>query len=172
MTDFRLQQQLGATHNQDAETASHIRLSEQQVISKFVSERTRAAWPCVQVELEPFVAHVASILDRSLPLDQALAQMSIEDLFLAYACSQQNSGALAAFTREFETELNVVCARFRVGRDDLDDIRQSLWNKLFIPCGESPPVISKYSGQGQLRHWFRTAASSTACCGSSTVSFR
>jgi RNA polymerase sigma-70 factor len=158
MADTGSPQPMRAIQNLGAEAASKGRRSEQQVIYEFLAGRVHAAWPCVHVELAPFVTHVATLLDRSLPMGEALKQLSIEDLFLAYACSVEDAFALATLTREFEAELSAIGAKFRIPSSDLDDIRQTLWNTLFLRTGDSPAVILKYGGKGQLRHWFRVLA--------------
>jgi len=128
------------------------------VITKAI-DRALAAWPDLEVDLAGFVAHVGSHLgagDRGPDAghwDAALAALAIDDLYLAFACAQNNSAALRAFERDLERELRAAFEKLRVPPDRRDDSRQQLWEKLFV--GPPRPRILEYSGRGRLRFWFR-----------------
>jgi len=122
-------------------------------------EKARAAWPDLEVDLDGFVAHVASHLgpgDRGSDAarwEAALGALAIEDLYLAFACAQRSSAALRAFERDHERELRAAFEKLRVPPARRDDSRQQLWEKLFV--GAPRPRILEYSGRGRLRFWFR-----------------
>lgn len=143
------------------DTANPSRLTDQELILRIVSQRIQAAWPHLQTSTGPFVERVASLLDRSLPLTQGLEQLSVEDLYLVHACQQQDPAALVVFTQRFDAELATLGAKFRLASCDLDDIRQLLWDKLFIPGREGSGAIEKYSGKGPLWHWLKVLAART-----------
>ena len=74
-------------------------------------------------------------------------------LYLAFACTQDDTRALRAFERELEGELRAAFAKLRIEPARRDDARQQLWEKLFV--GAPRPRILDYSGRGRLKFWFR-----------------
>jgi len=158
MTDSRSRRSETGSSHLDRKAVSEIRFSEPRISEEKSLERARAAWPQFQIEMDRFAAHLSSVLDHSLPLGEAIEQIVIEDLFLAYACSANDAAALKAFAREYDEELHAITTKLRISRSESDDIRQGLWNKLFLSNGNNPPAILKYGGRGQLRHWFRVLA--------------
>jgi RNA polymerase sigma-70 factor (ECF subfamily) len=98
------------------------------------------------------------MVDQTLPAEDALRQIAIEDLFLAYACSLSDKKALKLFASECDGELRAVANKLRISTSDFDDVRQRLWDKLFLASGDRSPKILEYRGKGQLRHWFRVLA--------------
>jgi len=101
--------------------------------------------------------HLAEKLDAAPELAAALDELAVEDLLLALACARGDPGALAAFDRLHRPELAVALAKLRVPPDRHDDLRQRLWQKLFVGDGGRPRIL-EFSGRGPLQHWFRVAA--------------
>jgi RNA polymerase sigma-70 factor (ECF subfamily) len=115
--------------------------------------RARAAWPDLAVESDGFVSHLAEHLAADAPVD-ALEGLSIEDLYLAFACGTGTPGAVEAFERAYGGELGVAVSRMR-GGPSADDARQLVHQKLFVAAGGSRPKILEYSGRSGLRQWYR-----------------
>jgi RNA polymerase sigma-70 factor (ECF subfamily) len=84
--------------------------------------------------------------------------LAVEDLFLAYACAEGDPIALKFFATECDGELKAVAQKLRISPSDIDDIRQKLWDKLFLESAGHPKKILEYHGAGGLRHWFRVLA--------------
>lgn len=82
---------------------------------------------------------------------------SLLELALAYACSQGSSAALELFATEYGPDFDAIAKRLRISPDAGSDARQRLWERLFVG-GDTPPKILEFRGRGQLRHWFRVAA--------------
>jgi RNA polymerase sigma-70 factor (ECF subfamily) len=127
-------------------------------LAQRIRERALTAWPNLSVNTEPFIARVLACLESMTDTKQVVDSLAIEDLFLAYACSMRSEAALAAFAREFDGEFRSVTNKLRVATSDYDDLRQSLWNKLFLTSETQCPKILEYLGKGPLRHWFRVLA--------------
>lgn len=123
-----------------------------------VAERVKAALPMLRVDLQHFFGWVREILEQNGTSTDAIAGLNVEDLFLAYACSQGDATALQMFERECADELKAVAARLRISEIDRDDIRQKLWDKLFTNGPQRRMRILEYHGAGHLRHWFRVLA--------------
>ena len=141
-----------------ADVSLDRKLSGEQILARRIRERALMAWPNLSVDAEPFIARVLACRESTADTEHAVDSLAIEDLFLAYACSTGNTLALAAFAREFDGEFRSVTNKLHVTASDRDDLRQSLWNKLFLTSETQCPKILEYLGKGPLRHWFRVLA--------------
>ncbi len=108
------------------------------------------AWPSLRLNAAVFEAHVRA---RGDP--QAL---ELEDLYLACACQHHDPLALALFDTEVLPRIDTVVRRYDPSDTFVDEVRQALREKLFLP----PPRIAEYQGQGPLLAWLRAAAARTA----------
>lgn len=125
------------------------------VLNRQVAERVQAAWPKLRVDAAQFAAFLASKLSGGTG-ESALAELAVEDLYLAFACSLGDRAALDAFEREMRRDLEAAFDKMRLTSARRDDARQQLWEKLFV--GPPRPRILDYSGRGKLRFWFRVTA--------------
>lgn len=116
--------------------------------------RVEKAWPGVRVDPAAFLRHLARVVPAEVTGDTALAELQIEDLYLAFACSRGVAGSLEAFDAAYGSELRAAFSKMRIPAGRQDDLRQRLWQKLFLES-EGPPRVLEYSGRGKLRHWFR-----------------
>jgi RNA polymerase sigma-70 factor (ECF subfamily) len=120
------------------------------------AQRVRASHPDYVADLGTFFARLGSLLADGQPREQALSGVCVEDLYLAYATSSQETSAIIALKQEMEPELRAALGRLRVPARQHDDLRQRLWIKLLV--GGDHPKILDYSGRGKLRYWFRVTA--------------
>jgi len=123
------------------------------VLTRQVVERIQAAWPNLRVDLDQFAAFLEGKRAAGAPAEATAESLAVEDLYLAFACSRGDNKALASFDREMRKDLEAAYAKLRVPPDRRDDVRQQLWEKLFV--GPPHPRILDYSGIGRLRFWFR-----------------
>ena len=135
-----------------------VSASDLQPIVAEMARRARTAWPELRVDLAAFFAHVATHWPdpgarTAASLAAGLAGLEVEDLYLAFACTQDDTRALRAFERELEGELRAAFAKLRIEPARRDDARQQLWEKLFV--GAPRPRILDYSGRSRLKFWFR-----------------
>jgi RNA polymerase sigma-70 factor (ECF subfamily) len=114
--------------------------------------RVTAAWPGVEADLAAFFAHLGQLLSDEAW--ESVPALAYEDLYLAFACGAANPAALRTFELEFGPDLRTAGARMRLSPERIEDVRQQLWQKLFVGQG-GPPRILEYSGRGGLRPWFR-----------------
>jgi RNA polymerase sigma-70 factor (ECF subfamily) len=111
-------------------------------------DEARAIWPQVQLAFEAFAARL-----------EGNGRAHAADLYLACACTEQNSVALAEFDRLF-----LRCVRDAVGRIDrshdfIAEVQQILRERLLVGPDAK---IREYRGGGALASWIRTAAVRTA----------
>jgi RNA polymerase sigma-70 factor (ECF subfamily) len=119
-------------------------------------ERLRAPREEYPVDLGTFFSRLGSLLPVGDEREQAVAELCIEDLYLAHASSMHEPRAVLALRQEIEPELQAALGRLRIPTEQHDDLRQRLWEKLLI--GTDRPKILDYSGRGRLRSWFRVTA--------------
>ena len=118
-------------------------------------ERARAAWPEVEVEVQTFVDYLA---ERATPGVDAL---HAEDLYLACACAQGNTAAIAALDMHFVA--GVAPSLARLGDETfIGEVKQLLRHKLLVPEPGARAKIMDYRGQGPLAAWLRVAAARIA----------
>lgn len=118
--------------------------------------RAQATWPQLALPAEVFLRHLAAQV-RGEPLE-ALSALHTDDLFLACACAQGISGALAAFDARFLSQVPSLLAKERLPPAALDEVCQQLRVRYLVAHPEAPPRISAYSGRGRLIGWVRVAA--------------
>jgi RNA polymerase sigma-70 factor (ECF subfamily) len=119
----------------------------------------QAAWPGLSLTSEQFFAHVAARLPEGWPLERALGELRLTDLYLACACATLDEAALKSFDDHYITEVRRALSRAKTNAVSIDDAKQMLREKLFVSRGGDPPAITKYSGRGDLRSWVRVVLS-------------
>lgn len=117
----------------------------------------RRAWPTVQVDPERFVTHVARHLPEGIPVEAALEQMHIEDLYLAHACALRDRNALLAFERHCMHGLETVVSRYCGCSDFAVEVKQRVRERALM-SDAGHPRIEQFSGRGDLRSWTRVIA--------------
>jgi len=114
----------------------------------------RNAWPTLDLSEEAFVRHLAS---RHVT-DEPLENLRAADLYLASACTERVSGAIEAFERAYMSRVGVFLARMRPSAAFVDDVQQTLRERLFVGKDGARPKIAEYSGRGALESWVRVIA--------------
>lgn len=118
-------------------------------------ERVTIAWPDLGDPPDGFFRHALSHLEPSAARATAEA-MHVEDLFLAYCCSQAIPNSLEKFEGQYSGELAAALAKLKT-RAPADEARQLVWRKLFVTEPGKRLKILDYSGKGALRSWYRVA---------------
>jgi RNA polymerase sigma-70 factor (ECF subfamily) len=114
----------------------------------------RAAWPDVDAG-GGFVPYLAERWPERASLDEWLADAHASDLYLACACARRDRAAIAAFDRAHLGAVADYLARSRPDAAFVEDVRQSLREKLFVGDARK---IGEYSGRGPLGGWVRVLA--------------
>ncbi len=115
-----------------------------------------ASWPSLPLDDARFAAHLGARLGA--PYEAALESLHAEDLYLACACLERVPGAVEQLDQKVLPRVDPVVRRYGTEPHFLDEVRQALREKLFLP----PPRLAEYSGQGPLVSWLRAAAARTA----------
>jgi RNA polymerase sigma-70 factor (ECF subfamily) len=119
---------------------------------------SRAAWPEVCLAPSQFLPYLAARMEGS-GVDGHEVALALRawkhaaELYLACGCAQGDAAALDAFERRYVAGLGAVVHRFGDAGVGLDDVAQSLREKLFVGVGDGEPAIVEYAGRGPLSSW-------------------
>lgn len=116
-------------------------------------------WPTTWIEPDVFERYLDERVDPALPRAEAIAELAVDDLYLACACVHGIPAALAALDQRYTGNLRAALST--VGRDLVDEALQLLREKLLVPR-DGEIKIASYSGHGPLGAWLRVAAIRTA----------
>jgi RNA polymerase sigma-70 factor, ECF subfamily len=140
-----------------AETAGDIEAALGSLLAA-----ARAVWPALDVGDEAFVDHVIAKVAGETDVLAALRTLHGADLYLALGCAMRDTKALAEIERLHIAQVPRALSRLGPTADFVDEVQQSLRERLLVPRGDRPARIADYSGRGALGAWVRIAAVRTA----------
>jgi len=119
---------------------------------------SQSAWPEVCLAPPQFLAYLAARMEGS-GVDGHGVALALRawrhapELYLACGCAHGDAAALDVFERRYIAGLGAVIHRFGDAGVALDDVAQSLREKLFVGVGGREPAIVEYAGRGPLSSW-------------------
>lgn len=114
----------------------------------------RASWPSIDLSPSSFIAYVAERVEPGTA-PQALAEIRIADVYLAFACVQGDTAALSQLERGYFRRLGSVVARIEPSR--VDEVVSALRQSLLLPP-DPGGGLARYAGRAELRTWLRICA--------------
>jgi RNA polymerase sigma-70 factor (ECF subfamily) len=114
--------------------------------------------PGVTLALDAFAAYLAERLPVDADPSVSIAQMHVEELYLACACATGDAIAIARFEADYFHHVPVAMARYRMLPANADEIRQRLRERLLVATSGKKPRITEFSGRGELGSWIRAVA--------------
>jgi RNA polymerase sigma-70 factor, ECF subfamily len=122
--------------------------------------RAMSAWPELTIEPERLVEAIARAVGDEV--EARLDDLYVEDLALALACGAGAPNALAQCDRLCAGAIAAAVARVDRSPDLRDEVRQILWQRIFVGTAAEPPRIRSYAGRGPLPAWVAVAAQRVA----------
>ncbi|HEY4395908.1 MAG TPA: sigma-70 family RNA polymerase sigma factor [Polyangia bacterium] len=122
--------------------------------------RAESAWPDLPLDRARLVATIARAAGDDV--DKGLQDLYVEDLALAVACADGLPNALALCDRLCAGAITAAVARVDRSADLRDEVRQILWQRIFVGTAAEPPRIQSYAGRGPLPAWVAVAAQRVA----------
>lgn len=113
----------------------------------------RSTWPGVDLPTPMFLRHLAERVPAGDDVSESLAKLHVADLYLACACAHRVPGAIERFESHVSHSLDAFLRGISGAAASIDDIRQTLRQKLFVPADNDAPKIERYSGKGKLTSW-------------------
>ena len=129
---------------------------EQALVSALAS--ARAAYPGCAVRDEDFFRFLGERTAPDPSVEEALAQLHANDLYLACGCERGDPVALKLFDTQVLSRLGSMLSRFSLGDAGLADLKQALRVLLFVSDGEKPARVTQYSGRAPISAWVQVAA--------------
>lgn len=125
-------------------------------------DAARAAHPQLGVSAGDFAAYLAVRLDEDRPPSEDLARRRVADLYLACGCVVGDRAALDHFEAELAPHLAAVVGRIAGGPDLVDEVLQSVRERLLVGTDARGPRLGDYAGEGELLTWLRVVATRAA----------
>jgi RNA polymerase sigma-70 factor, ECF subfamily len=121
-------------------------------------ERAQQAWPAWRLAPEPFAAYLGARCPAGQPVARALSGLFVDDLYLAFACSQRVAAAIEVIHTDHLADAATAVSHQYRNSVLADEVRQRLSERLLLAAADSAPGIEQYSGRGSLRGWLRVIA--------------
>jgi RNA polymerase sigma-70 factor (ECF subfamily) len=121
-----------------------------------IAEKAVRAWPKLAIDPERLVVHLAQVVGDDVA--QGLAELFVEDFALGVACIERRPGAVTEVERLCGAAIDAAVARIDRSPELRDEVRQTLWQRLFIGTPDHAPRILSYAGRGPLAGWVAVAA--------------
>lgn len=144
-------------------TAFHETLSAPSVDKKALEaalqaalERARERYPNVAVDDLAYARHLGGRFAPDEPVLETLATVNAADLYLARACADGDSNAIAIFEDENMRRAEGAVGKKGVSRDVIEEAKQNVRERMLVGA-ESDPRILDYNGRGDLKNWLRVA---------------
>src|SRR5580704_6310401 len=118
--------------------------------------RVAQAWPDLTIDPRRLTESIARAAGDDV--EAGLAALYVEDLALALACADGVPNALAHCERLCAGAIAAAVARVDRSADLRDEVRQILWQRIFVGTPAQPPRIQSYAGRGPLAGWVAVAA--------------
>jgi len=124
-------------------------------LQAIVDKATRV-WSDLAIDPARMVVHLAHVVGDDV--DQGLNELYAEDFALGLACVDKVPGALTQVDRLCGPAIDAAVARIDRSPELRDEVRQILWQRLFVGTHDQAPRILSYAGRGPLAGWVAVAA--------------
>jgi len=121
-----------------------------------IADKAVRVWPDLAIDPARLVVHLAQVIGDDVP--QGLAELFVEDFALGLACIDRRPGAVTEVERLCGAAIDAAVARIDRSPELRDEVRQTLWQRLFIGTPDHAPRILSYAGRGPLAGWVAVAA--------------
>lgn len=111
--------------------------------------------PGVSLHFSDFLAYLQARSASPSSAEQELADLHVEDLFLAWALAQGDRAAFERFEREFLSQLST---QLKGAQAEGGELEQLVRTRLFVEGDGRPARISQYTGKGPFGAWLRMVA--------------
>ena len=122
--------------------------------------RGARAWPQLAFDPLHMITNLARVVGDDV--DAGLKDLFVEDFALASACMEKAPGAVAEFERACGAAITAAVARIDRSPELHDEVRQVLWQRLFVGGTGQAPRIESFAGRGSLAGWAAVAAQRVA----------
>jgi RNA polymerase sigma-70 factor (ECF subfamily) len=100
------------------------------------------------------IAPHPALVDRVVQLG-VIDSPHLKDLALAFGCACHDAAALSEFERRYGGDFVGALSRLGLGRAEIDEVAQTVRERLFVARPDAPAKILDYAGRGALAGWLR-----------------
>jgi RNA polymerase sigma-70 factor (ECF subfamily) len=111
--------------------------------------------PGVRADAGEFLRSLHERLASAEDPERELAELHVEDLYLAWALAQGDTAAFARFERDF---MALLPTQLKGVSGEAGELEQLVRTRLFVVSAGQAPRIAQYSGRGPLGGWLRMVA--------------
>lgn len=122
-----------------------------------IESQAKAAWPSLAVEADSFAAYLGERMSSGSNLE-VLDTLHASDLYLTCACVAGEPAAFVAFEAHCAGQCAKGLAKLSLAPSQVDEVQQTLRDRLFVAADSGDQRIRRYSGKGSLRAWYRVTA--------------
>jgi RNA polymerase sigma-70 factor (ECF subfamily) len=122
----------------------------------------RAAWPEIALSDQVFFDFLAQKIAPGQDLLALLPSLHTSDLYLACACLLGDAKAMDAIERHYLSQLGASSLAVDAHSGFLEELKQTLRERVFVARPGEPPRLSSYNGRGPLAGWLRMVAARLA----------
>lgn len=119
-----------------------------------IFERVGAALEAQRVEPTALGITLDRLVARIVAIDVADSP-HLADVALALACGEQSAIAFTDFERRYGGEFAGALSRLALNRAEVDEVAQTVRERLFVARPGAAPKILDYAGRGALAAWLR-----------------
>lgn len=113
-----------------------------------ICSAVREVWPQLELHEGKFVAFLAE--EHDISELEAMDQERAADVFLARACGEGQSAALATFEVQYIGRIPAMLSHMKLSASALDEVMQVVRMKLLVGNESEPPRIAGYAKRGKL----------------------
>src|SRR5262245_29918163 len=121
-----------------------------------IVDKAMRVWSDIGIDPERLVVQLARVIGDDAA--QGLSELYAEDFALGLACVDQLPGALTQVERLCGAAVDAAVARIDRSPELRDEVRQTLWQRLFVGTPGQAPRMLSYAGRGPLAGWVSVAA--------------
>jgi RNA polymerase sigma-70 factor len=125
-----------------------------------IVDKAARVWPAMAIDPTRLVVQLARVVGDDVEAD--LAELYVEDFALGLACVDKRPGAMEQLERLCGPALDAAVARIDRSPELRDEVRQTLWQRLFVGTPGQAPRMLSYAGRGPIAGWVAVAAQRTA----------
>jgi RNA polymerase sigma-70 factor (ECF subfamily) len=132
---------------------------EQMLVAHYLADRfssAQRACPGIALAEEIFWPYVAARLPPAWRTLDALDEVHFPDLYVACACKEGDTHALALIDQRHLPAAFSGIERLRLDAARIEDLKQVMRRQLFVVENGRTPKITAYAGREPLVSWLRT----------------
>lgn len=141
----------------EAQSAFSAYLEHETQLRQLI-DQLQSIWPDINLSPEIFLAFIAERVREPITPEAFFSSMKFTDLYWACGCVQGDKTSISIYQEQIFPHLEKNLLAFELSSKIIEDIKQHLFQKLFIGDNQNKPKICYYLGEGDFLTWLRVVA--------------